>query len=215
MAYYLHRIKYMPDIALPLLKAGYLSIGYSHFIEVAVNKHIDLVALIQNIYNHGSYNWSNPDYRTFCEIYDEAVTWDDPYKAHFNNVLNFFSFQPKDIILVPLDGGIFGIYQVDALPITNHTIDQKLAAAGNALDLTIKEDGFWAKQHDGTEYLVDLGGFVRAHPISKLAARISRSTVSPDLRTRLAYRRTNISCNDFANEIASLVKKYTSAKSAP
>lgn len=209
MAYLLHRITHGAPYSDMLFGKGYLTIGYYDVTIEAHKRGADLVALAQSCRNQDDYSDTNPDYMEFRSICETGVFWSDN-ASHLKNLRNFFTLQPEDVVLVPLDGGMFGIYIVDKIPFTNYDLDQELKDAILSLhsNLFVKEDGVWARKPTGSVEWIDFSGFVKVHPISRQGAELPRDVVSDNLRKRLSYRQTNISCSDFADEIDDLIDTY-------
>lgn len=182
----LHRISYFWPVAWPLLKAGYLSIGWSHYVNAQTDKALATRDLA--------------DFRKF------VCQQDDPSRSRAC-LIRFVELKKGDWVVVP-HPYMFSVYEVEENPITVHQLPlpENLTTV-NGVKLEKNGDGFLVAQGKW----VDLGFFVKVKPV---LTGISRGEYADGaLMSRLKIRLTNVYINDLRKNVAEAISRARNKQS--
>jgi len=178
MKYWLHRISYEWEVSYSLFDQGYLSIGWSTFMNTDV---------LQCIRKDGEQGFNR-----FMEQHGESSRsrW---------NLWHFSQFRKNDIVVVPLFDKEFAICQVldEAIPISNVSGLKFI----NQLDkpVVVNEQGI---QCESTNKSYDIGFLVR---IKKMLC-IPRSYADAALTARMKMRQTNGDISDIGKSVETALR---------
>ncbi len=182
--YWLHRISHKMDVSYPLLKAGYLSIGFSDFSE-------------NGFVERCRGNWGNFEERL-------STTWAKGSRNR-HALWRFLEMKKDDVVVVPL-GDRFNVYKIaDDQTYLPYEIEiDDLKTWGN-IPIGLSSD---QKLHyqDERQTLIDLGFFRKIVPFSLEIPR--KEYADGPLTARMKVRQTNVNVNDLKESIKQAVESY-------
>lgn len=182
MNYWIHRISHQANLSYPLLDKGFLSIGFSDFIDSNL---IDRVL--------------EDDWGYFTKQFN--IVWGKEPRTRYN-LYRFLRFAKGDIVIVP-GKGTFSVYEViddRPLPI-GETYSQDLSTWGGNKVIT---DGKFLKSEGGERY--DLGF---ARKVKVLYQNVSRAKFADaKLTSRMKIRQTNALINDLGKSVEKSISNY-------
>lgn len=164
--YWLHRISHKSEASYPLLKEGYLSIGFSEFSNEEFLEKLRSEKL----------NDENNAWEYFEQVNNEV--WGELRRTRYNLWRFLYEFKIDDIVLVPMYKS-FSLYKIVGNPIISGNLDIEIEEEikGNGKDLLYKEDP------------IDIGFLI---PVEKLEVDIDRSKYADaPLTSRMKMRQTN------------------------
>lgn len=177
--YWLHRISWEWQVSYPLLKAGYLSIGWCDF------GHEDILEKLQKDIQG-----------TFIDIWGESAGRNRYYLMNF-----LFKMKKGDLVVVP-KYGVFDIFKITEDKIyTIDTLDVSGLVDANKKKV-VKEDDYL--KVDGK--IIDLGFFWKVELLKK---GISRSKAEVGLKTKMRYLGTNLNISDVKEDVKSALQQTT------
>lgn len=165
--YWLHRISHKSEASYPLLKEGYLSIGFSDFSDQEFLDKLRSDKLINN---------EDDAWKYFEQVNNEV--WGELRRTRYNLWKFIYEFKIDDIVLVPMHKS-FSLYKIVGEPILSGVLDIKIDGAikGTGKKLLYKEDS------------IDIGFLI---PVEKLKENIERSKYADaPLTSRMKMRQTN------------------------
>lgn len=178
--YWLHRISYYGEVSYDLLKKGYLTIGWSMFLD----KPEELIKTIRGQEN-------GIEFRKYTEKKEVTSTsrW---------ALWNFGKMNKGDIVLVPMYGGEFGVYKVinEIQPISNIKLNKFIASNEEEYEIL---DSYLVKTSN--KEVIDLGFFVEVESILKYKDPKPRGYAESSLISRMKIRQTNADISDLADEV--------------
>lgn len=178
--YWLHRISYYGEVSYDLLKKGYLTIGWSMFLD----KPEELIKTIRGQEN-------GIEFRKYTEKKEVTSTsrW---------ALWNFGKMNKGDIVLVPMYGGEFGVYKVinEIQPISNIKLNNFIASNEEEYEIL---DSYLVKTSN--KEVIDLGFFVEVESILKYKDPKPRDYAESSLISRMKIRQTNADISDLADEV--------------
>lgn len=184
--YWLHRCK-CGDHAWPfthelLTKHNIISIGWSDLSDQ--NFHRRLIK----------------DRESFEKVFEE-IGWGRPRNR--NNLWRFLKeMKQGDIVVVPLDGGEFSIYQItDNVVFNNETFDQNLWVNWNGKQAVLNENGYPEYEH----VEIDMGFYRKVTPIRLNISRNEYATQK--LYSRMKIMTTNANISDLAEDVGLAIEK--------
>ena len=182
--YWLHRCK-CGDYAWPftyelLKKHNYISIGWSDFSNNEIQKRL------------------TESWESFEKVFMEKG-WGHPRNR--TNLWRFLRMKQGDVVVVPLERGLFDIYRItDDIVYNNETFDHNLWVNWNGDRATLDAEGYPAYA-DGKQ--IDMGFYRKVEPIK---TDISRDDYAPKhLHSRMKIRVTNASINDLAKDVEKVI----------
>ena len=182
--YWLHRVSHEWDVSYKLLNEGYLTIGWAMLagsnILSCMGERVDTELFESIMKEHG--------------LQSERSRWSLWY---------FFSFNPGDIVLVPLYSGEFSLYRVveKAIKISNVPgYSDFLSESGER----ITRDTAGLLMREDSDTTVDLGFALRVEPIKEHLSRYEYA--DNKLTSRMKIRQTNSDISDLADSINSVLK---------
>ena len=182
--YWLHRISHEGEVSYDLLKKGYLTIGWSRFLD-----HPD--KLIETIKDKDN----DLEFRKYTE--DRGIKTTSRW-----SLWNFGKMKVGDTVLVPMYGGKFGVYRIleEMQPISNMRINK--FTANNKEEFEIKDSYL---VNNTINEPVDLGFFIKVESILKYEDQKPRNFAESKLISRMRNRQTNSDISDLANEVESAI----------
>lgn len=182
--YWLHRISHEGEVSYDLLKKGYLTIGWSRFLD-----HPD--KLIETIKDKDN----DLEFRKYTE--DRGIKTTSRW-----SLWNFGKMKVGDTVLVPMYGGKFGVYRIleEMQPISNMRINK--FTANNKEEFEIKDSYL---VNNTINEPVDLGFFIKVESILKYEDPKPRNFAESKLISRMRNRQTNSDISDLANEVESAI----------
>ena len=195
MNYYLHRISHHAELAYPLLERSILSIGWA---AIATRKFIR---------DHQEKSW---------EQVPQAIEKSRDYgkmRGRFC-LQRFLKMNEKDIVVVPIWGGKFHVYEVesDKRLIAEDLTDNDLhnLKTWDRYGVRRGKDRLYEDRGSQPQPPIDLGFFRRVREIEK---NISRSDYADSrLNARLKVRQTNVEINDIQKNVHQAVARSKSGK---
>lgn len=194
--YWLHRCK-CGNHAWPftyelLEKHNIISIGWSDFSK-------------NNDYQkHLTESWDS-----FEKVFiDEG--WGLPRNRH--NLWRFLNgMKQGDIVVVPLDGGLFSIYRIaDNVVYNNQTIDPTLWKDWNGNVAQLDKDGYPGYSDGEANYQIDMGFYRKVEP---LGLHIPRSKYAEQaLYSRMKIQTTNAAINDIKDLVDKALNDFNASK---
>lgn len=191
---WLHRISYEGEIAYPLLKQGFLTIGFSDFARP------EFLAPLS-----GSSGWD------FFEREIQDAWGNRPRSRHY--LWRFLvDMQPGDWVIVP-SWGVFSLYRIagDARVVGDLAVSdlpnwngQAVAVRDRGLHRTPAIEG-------GEGYCYDLGFYREVEPVLTDIPRGDYADAA--LTSRMKFRGTNLDCSDLRESIAAALAGF--AKKQP
>lgn len=182
--YWLHRISHHGEVSYDLLRKGYLTVGWSRFLDQPDK-------LIETIKDKES----DTDFRDYTE--KRGITTTSRW-----SLWNFGQMKKDDIVLVPMYGGKFGVYRIleEMQPISKMKIGK--FKASNKEEFEIK--GSYLVNNSINEP-VDLGFFIKVETVLVGENPKPRSYADSKLISRMKIRQTNGDITDLANEVESAI----------
>lgn len=178
--YWLHRISYYGEVSYDLLKKGYLTIGWSMFLD----KPEELIETIRGQEN-------GIEFRNYTEKKEVTSTsrW---------ALWNFGKMNKGDVVVVPMYGGQFGVYKIinQIQPISNMKLDNFIASNEEEYEIS---DTYLVKTSN--KEVIDLGFFIEVESILEYKDPKPRDYAESKLRSRMKIRQTNADISDLANEV--------------
>lgn len=178
--YWLHRISHEWEIAYALLDQGYLSIGWSKFIDSDILKQIE--------------TGGETGFNQFMTVHGETSRsrW---------NLWYFAKFLPGDIVVVPLFDKEFMVVEVveRAFPISDLRGQSFITKTGESA--YVSNDGIMCQADDR---MYDIGFLVRVKPLKDRP--IKRSFADAKLISRMKMRQTNGDISDVADSIDAAIQ---------
>lgn len=182
--YWLHRISHHDEVSYDLLNKGYLTIGWSMFLDHP-EEIIDTIKEKE----------SDLDFRNYTERYGITSTskW---------ALWNFGKMEAGDIVLVPMYGGKFGIYKIteEIQAINNLKVNNFIASNNEKYEVI---DPYLVKASN--KEIVDLGFFIKVESVLKDKDPKPRNYADSKLISRMKIRQTNADISDLANEVNSAI----------
>lgn len=177
--FWLHRISHEWDVSYKLLEAGYLTIGWS------VLTGTDIIRSMSD--------------RVDTELF-EAIMKENGLQSERSrwSLWYFFSFNPGDVVLVPLYSGEFSLFRVveKAVRISDlHDLNDFILTNGEHIGRN--QNGLFFRESSGAE--VDLGFAVHVEPIKEHLSRYEYA--DNRLTSRMKIRQTNSDITDLADSI--------------
>lgn len=183
----LHRISYCGEISWPLLKAGYLSIGWADSVDEQNQEYL-----------------KNGNFKDFeNRVYARAKS-----RNRFS-LFRFVSLRKGDWVVVP-QPYFFSVYEVLESPITvwQLPLSEQIKCGNNILDKDSRGFLLWKDkngQETGNKKVFDIGFLVKVREIEK---NISRgSFIDAPLNSRLKIRSTNVWINDLRSNVEDAIKR--------
>lgn len=182
--YWLHRISHHWEVSYDLLQKGYLTVGWSRFLDQPDK-------LIETIKDKDN----DLEFRKYTE--DRGVKTTSRW-----SLWNFGKMKVGDTVLVPMYGGKFGVYRIleEMQPISNMKINK--FTASNKEEFEIKDSYL---VNNTINEPVDLGFFIKVESILKYEDPKPRNFVESKLISRMRNRQTNSDISDLANEVESAI----------
>lgn len=182
--YWLHRISHEGEVSYDLLKKGYLTVGWSRFL----NQPDKLIETIKDKDN-------DLEFRKYTE--DRGIKTTSRW-----SLWNFGKMKVGDTVLVPMYGGKFGVYRIleEMQPISNMKIDK--FKASNKEEFEIKDSYL---VNNTINEPVDLGFIIKVESILKYEDPKPRNFAESKLISRMRNRQTNSDITDLANEVESAI----------
>lgn len=185
MSIWLHRISHHAEVAYPLLKQGYLSIGYSDFSDSE---------FIEDISKPNSW-------QTFEKYFDD--TWGSRPKTRYNLWRFINEMSEKDYVLVP-SWGNFSIFEFEEE-------DAKIIADIDTTELKDWHGNNIEKRENGLLYnskgeLIDLGFVRKVKAIKKGIPRYEYADAA--LTSRMKFRSTNADISDLEDSIDKAIASF-------
>lgn len=182
--YWLHRISHHSEVSYDLLKKGYLTIGWSLFLDQPDK-------LIETIKDKDN----DLEFRKYTE--DRGIKTTSRW-----SLWNFGQMKKGDIVLVPMYGSKFGVYKVleEMQAISNSKIDK--LTASNKEEFEIKDSYL---VNNTINEPVDLGFFLKVESILKFKDPKPRNYAEYKLISRMKNRQTNSDISDLANNVESAI----------
>lgn len=171
--YFIHRISHEWEISYPLFDMGFLSIGWSKYLDTNVLDRIEAGG--ESAFNGFMKEHGN----------DSRSRW---------NLWYFSQFKKGDNIVVPLFDRKFAICEVKGKPTSILSLMGRTINASNGKMATVKENGL--VRDDGKIY--DIGFIV---PVDKLKC-IPRAYADANLVSRMKIRQTNARIDDLASSVS-------------
>ncbi len=184
--YWLHRISHEWDVSSWLLKQGYLSIGWSMLSKTDI---------AEKVHNENDIQVFE-DYMTKAGQKGIRSRW---------NLWYFCNFHKNDVVLVPLYGGLFSLYQVvgNAVSVCDmpRLLDKFTVESGE--EIVVDRSGMF-KRVDSSE-IVDVG-FVL--PVKPIKTNLSRYEYADNaLTSRMKMRQTNGDISDLSENIVRVINR--------
>ena len=190
MNYWLHRISLCAELSHPLLDMGFLTIGYSDFLQEE--------GIIEKILSDG-------DKLTTINRISRKCGWGCPRSRYY--LKYFVNMRRGDIVVVPLYGS-FGVYEIDddkPNVISELPIDKLKTWSGKEIST---ENGLL--KIDGEKEPADLGFFRKVRPIE---SSITRSDYANEpLFLRLKTRHTTSNISDIKEHVENAVNRFRKGK---
>ena len=187
----LHRISYCGEISHPLLKAGYLSIGWADFVNEQTQEYLK--------------NGNFTDFEKFVNS-----------KTKGRNRFSLFRFvrlRKGEWVVVPQSYS-FSVYEVLESPITvwQLPLSEQIKYCNNILSKDSRGFFLWKDKNgqeviftDGNKKVFDIGFLVK---LRKIEENISRgSFIDAPLNSRLKIRTTNVWINDLRANVEDAIKR--------
>lgn len=178
--YWLHRISYYSELSYDLLKKGYLTIGWSLFLD----KPDEIIDTIKGKEN-------DTDFRSYTESRDIKSTsrW---------SLWNFGKMKKSDIVLVPMYDSKFGVYRIkeEIQPISKMKFNNFIASNKEEYEIS---GSYLIKS--STKEIVDLGFFIEVESILEHTDSKPRNHAEAELRNRMKIRQTNADITDLAKQV--------------
>lgn len=178
--YWLHRISYYSELSYDLLKKGYLTIGWSMFLD----KPDEIIETIKE-------QDPDTDFRNYTENLGIKSTsrW---------SLWNFGKMKKSDIVLVPMYDGQFGVYRIkeEIQPISKMKLNNFIASNKEEYEFL---GSYLIKT--STKEIVDLGFFIEVESILEHKDPKPRDYAAAELRNRMKIRQTNADISDLASEV--------------
>lgn len=178
--YWLHRISYYSELSYDLLKKGYLTIGWSLFLD----KPDEIIDTIKGKEN-------DTDFRSYTESRDIKSTsrW---------SLWNFGKMKKSDIVLVPMYDSKFGVYRIkeEIQPISKMKFNNFIASNKEEYEIS---GSYLIKS--STKEIVDLGFFIEVESILEHTDSKPRDHAEAELRNRMKIRQTNADITDLAKQV--------------
>lgn len=186
MNYWLHRISHHAELSYPLLEKGFLSIGFSDFIDKAFIEKV--------LEEDGNY---------FKKQFEEKWGY-LPRTRH--NLWRFIEFKKGDVVIVPSWDTFYVCEIIDEKPLLiSETYSDDLKTWG---DKKVTTDGTYLISENGEHY--DLGF---ARKIKVIHKKISRAKFTDaKLTSRMKIRQTNSCINDIEDSIKKSIQRYEENK---
>ena len=178
--YWLHRCK-CGDYAWPftyelLKKHNYISIGWSDFSNNEIQKRL------------------TESWESFEKVFMEKG-WGHPRNR--TNLWRFLRMKQGDVVVVPLERGLFDIYRItDDIVYNNETFDHNLWVNWNGDRATLDAEGYPAYA-DGKQ--IDMGFYRKVEPIKTNISRDDYATQA--LHSRMKIMTTNANISDLASDV--------------
>lgn len=178
--YWLHRISHHGEVSYDLLKKGYLTVGWSRFLDQPDK-------LIETIKDKES----GTDFRDYTE--KRGITTKGRWSLWY-----FGKMKVGDTVLVPMYGGKFGVYRIleEMQPISNLKIGKFKASNKEEFEIV----GSYLLNTSDNE-IVDLGFFVKVESILIGEDPKHRSYAESKLISRMKIRQTNSDISDLSKEV--------------
>lgn len=182
--YWLHRISHHGEVSYDLLKKGYLTVGWSRFLDQPEK----LIETIQD-------KESDLDFRDYTE--KRGITTTSRW-----SLWNLGQMKKDDIVLVPMYDSKFGVYRIleEIQPISNMKIGKFKASNKEEFEIV----GSYLVNNTINEP-VDLGFFVKVESILIGEDPKQRSYAESKLISRMKIRQTNSDISDLAKEVESAI----------
>lgn len=178
--YWLNRISYHSELSYDLLEKGYLTIGWSMFLD----KPDEIIDTIKE-------QESDTDFRNYTESYGVKSTsrW---------SLWNFGKMKKSDIVLVPMYDSKFGVYRIkeEIQPISKMKLNNFIASNKEEYEIS---GSYLIKS--STKEIVDLGFFIEVESILEHTDSKPRDHAEAELRNRMKIRQTNADITDLAKQV--------------
>lgn len=178
--YWLHRISYHSELSYDLLEKGYLTIGWSMFLD----KPDEIIETIKE-------RESDTDFRNYTESYGVKSTsrW---------SLWNFGKMKKSDIVLVPMYDSNFGVYRIkeEIQPISKMKLNNFIARNKEEYKIS---GSYLIKS--STKEIVDIGFFIEVESILEHKDPKPRSYSESELRSRMKIRQTTADISDLAKQV--------------
>jgi hypothetical protein len=188
--YWLHRCTcgfYAGPFTHELLKKhNYISIGWSDFSQ-------------KDYLERLTANWDS-----FEKVFDEV--WGEHPRNRYN-LWRFLKMKSGDIVVVPMDGGYFRIYEIaDDVVYNNMTIDPDIIVDWNGYKATKNEKGYFVNK-DGN--IIDMGFYRKVKPLFDNPMDIPRNGFAMSrLHSYLKFRLTNADINTIKEEVDDAISRF-------
>lgn len=182
--YWLHRISHHGEVSYDLLEKGYLTIGWSRFLDQPEK-------LIETIKDKDS----DLDFRNYTESHGVTT------RSRLS-LWNFGKMNQGDTALVPMYGGKFGVYRIleEMQPISNLKIKKFKASNKEEFEII---DSYLV--NTTINEIVDLGFFLKVESILQGEDPKPRNYAESKLISRMKILQTNTDITDLANEVESAI----------
>lgn len=178
--YWLHRISHHQEVSYDLLEKGYLTIGWEMFSD---NPQIISITQYEN---------KADEFREFMDEHDIKSTsrW---------GLWRFGQMKKGDVVVVPMYGGEFGIFEVieEIKPIGDIGLNYFITEAGEKYEI---KEAKLVKSSD-KNHNIDLGFFIKVKPITSTKKPIPRNFAKADLVKRMKIRQANADISDLKDSI--------------
>lgn len=183
--YYLHRISHESNVSYSLLDKGYLSLGWRRFADT------DIIQAVRD-----------NDKNRFNEI---AREFNEERNRSRMCIWHFSKINVGDLIVVPLYGGKFSIYE--ALDIVRPIFDlssceSSILGKWNSHEIIWKDNSLYDQIEERT---IDLGFYIKVQPVSPALCSIPRKHADGILVSRMKMRQTNGEISDIKEHIEAVI----------
>lgn len=202
--YFVVRVSAVQESYTLLTEHSFLSIAYSVAPVEALKSGIDVQQLAKAQRDSG---WDDND-PSLAQLHDglyqfTSMVSDRPF-YHTKNIAYFSAMQPGDIVLVTFPKEeIVNLYQVERVA------ESSLYPSTELKECFEEPYRFWS---DGLWYdndKVDLGYFAKVKPAGSNTISIPKGEFSDALLQKAGERRCAYACNDYKDEIETLIKRYS------
>lgn len=151
-----------------------------------------------------------------------SASWDS-FESVFNEVWGerprnryslwrFFQMKVGDIIVVPMDDGLFRIYEIaDNIVFNNTNIDHNIMVDWNGDKAFWNDDKGFFVNKNGKD--IDIGFYRKVNPLFKDHMDIPRNRYTKaQLYSRMKIRQTNTEINDIKEDVDDAIMRYRNKK---
>lgn len=170
-----------------------------------------------NLISIGWIDFSKKDYlKRLSESWESfEKVFDEVWKEHPRNRINLWRFVKKmksgDIVVIPMDGGHFRIYEIaDDIVYNNITVNPDIIVDWNGYKATKNNEGNFVNK-DGK--VIDMGFYRKVKPLFDTPIDIPRSRYAlSGLYSRMKTKQTNADINDLKEEVNEAISRFREKK---